>query len=175
MNKMFNLIKDLKFFLILAVFSLLTNSAYADCFGDTNFGDDLRETDRKNLGPIMPSRYKKDTINIYLNPNTHCPEQNLGRSLISLKFNNEKLYSKTIEVVNLSKKNLESNKKLLFNYVIRNYGSFEGSDNIDDYDGFNHWKKDNFDVVYTKELDLKGIIKEELTIYNSKYKSTTDD
>jgi hypothetical protein len=59
--------------------------------------------------------------------------------------------------------------------VIRNYGSFEGSDNIDDYNGFNHWKKNDIDVVYTKELDLKGIIREELTIYNSKYKSTTDD
>ncbi len=46
---------------------------------------------------------------------------------------------------------------------------------VDDYDGFNHWKKNDIDVVYAKELDLKGIIKEELTIYNSKYKSTTDD
>ncbi|MDA7576497.1 hypothetical protein N8700_00595 [Candidatus Pelagibacter sp.] len=167
--------KTFKFFLILIVFSLLTKNAYADCFVNTNFGDDLRETDRKNLGPIIPSRYKKNTVNIYLNPLTHCPEQNLGRSLISLKFNNEKLYSKTIEVVNLSKKNLESNKKLLFDYVIRNYGSFEGSNNINDYDGFNHWKKGDIDIVYSKELDLKGIIKEELTIYNNKYKSTTDD
>ena len=167
--------KPFKFFLILIVFSLLTKNAYADCFVNTNFGDDLRETDRKNLGPIIPSRYKKNTVNIYLNPLTHCPEQNLGRSLISLKFNNEKLYSKTIEVVNLSKKNLESNKKLLFDYVIRNYGSFEGSNNINDYDGFNHWKKGDIDIVYSKELDLKGIIKEELTIYNNKYKSTTDD
>ena len=64
MNKIFNLTKTLKFFLILAVFSLLTNSAYADCYGDTNFGDDLRETIRKKLGPIIPSRYKMDTINI---------------------------------------------------------------------------------------------------------------
>jgi hypothetical protein len=167
--------KTFKFFLILIVFSLLTKNAYADCFVNTNFGDDLRETDRKNLGPIIPSRYKKNTVNIYLNPLTHCPEQNLGRSLISLKFNNEKLYSKTIEVVNLSKKNLESNKKLLFDYVIRNYGSFEGSNNINDYDGFYHWKKGDLDIVYSKELGLKGIIKEELTIYNNKYKSTTDD
>ena len=177
MKKIFNnnFMKYFKFFFILFICSFLTNNAYADCDAGVNFGDDLRKTQKKRLGKTMPSRSSRNEVHIFFSPYKHCPEENLGKAVVKLTFDNQKLYSKTIEVVNLSKKNLESNKKLLFDYVIRNYGSFEGSNNINDYDGFNHWKKGDIDIVYSKELGLKGIIKEELTIYNNKYKSTTDD
>ena len=90
---------------------------------------------------------------------------------VKLAFENEKLYSKTIQVVNLSKENLESKKKLLFNYVIRNYGNFQGSENIDNSDILNHWKINGIDVVYIKELNPNGYMREELTLFNTKYKS----
>jgi len=166
-----NFMKYFKFFFILFICSFLTNSAYADCDAGVNFGDDLRKTQKKRLGKTMPSRTSRNEVNIFLSTYKHCPEENLGKTFVKLAFENEKLYSKTIQVVNLSKKNLESKKKLLFNYVIRNYGNFQGSENIDDSDILNHWKINGIDVVYIKELNPNGMMREELTLFNTKYKS----
>ena len=123
----------------------------------------------------MPSRESKNVINIFLSPYRHCPEENLGKAFVKLTFENEKLYAKTIQVVNLSKKNLESKKKLLFDYVIRNYGDFKNSNKIDKTDIFNHWKINGIDVVYIKELNPNGMMREELTLFNNKYKSKNID
>ena len=173
MKKIFNInfMKYFKFFLILIIFSFLTNGAYANCDAGVNFGDDLVKVHKKRLGPTLPSRTSKNEINIFFSPYKHCPEENLGKAFVKLTFDNQKLYSKTIEVINLSKKNLESKKKLLLNYVIRNYGNFKDSDKIDDKDILNHWKINGIDVVYIKELNPNGIMREELTLFNTKYKS----
>ena len=166
-----NFMKYFKFFFILFICSFLTNNAYADCDAGVNFGDDLRKTQKKRLGKTMPSRASRNVVHIFLSPYKHCPEENLGKTFVKLAFENEKLYSKTIQVVNLSKENLESKKKLLFNYVIRNYGNFKGSENIDESDILNHWKINGIDVVYIKELNPNGFMREELTLFNTKYKS----
>jgi hypothetical protein len=76
--------------------------------------------------------------------------------------------------MNISNKNLESNKKLLFNYAVRNYGKFESSNNIDIDNIFYHWKKNGIDIVYTKEIYPNGIIQEKLTLYDQKYKGKSD-
>ena len=55
--------------------------------------------------------------------------------------------------------------------MIRNYGNFQGSENIDDSDILNHWKINGIDVVYIKELNPNGFMREELTLFNTKYKS----
>ena len=173
MKKIYNInfTKYFKFFFILFICSFLTNNAYAECDAGVNFGDDLRKTQKKRLGKTMPSRASRYVVHIFLSTHKHCPEENLGKTFVKLAFENEKLYSKTIQVVNLSKKNLESKKKLLFNYVIRNYGNFQGSENIDDSDILNHWKINGIDVVYIKELNPNGMMREELTLFNTKYKS----
>ena len=170
----YKLIINLRFILILVIFSLFTHKAYADCFGGAKFGDDLRETDAKLNVAVMPSRTKKNAINIFFGSFQFCPEENLGRSIITLEFQNEKLYSKTFSVMNISNKNLESNKKLLFNYTVRNYGKFESSNNIDIDNIFYHWKKNGIDIVYTKEIYPNGIIQEKLTLYDQKYKGKSD-
>ena len=170
-----NFMKYFKFFFILFICSFLTNSAYADCDAGVNFGDDLRKTQKKRLGKTMPSRASRNEVHIFFSPYKHCPEENLGKAVVKLTFDNQKLYSKTIEVINLSKKNLESKKKLLLNYVIRNYGNFKDSDKIDDKDILNHWKINGIDVVYIKELNPNGIMREELTLFNTKYKSRNAD
>ena len=166
-----NIMKYFKFFYILLICSFLTNNAYADCDAGVNFGDDLVKVHKKRLGATMPSRTSKNEINIFFSPYKHCPEENLGKAVVKLTFDNQKLYSKTIEVINLSKKNLESKKKLLLNYVIRNYGNFKDSDKIDNKDILNHWKINGIDVVYIKELNPNGIMREELTLFNTKFKS----
>lgn len=175
MKKIFNFIRYLKFFIILFIISFFTNSAFADCDAGVNFGDDLKKTHKKRLGKTMPSRESKYVINIFLSPYRHCPGENLGKTFVKLTFENEKLYAKTIQVVNLSKKNLESKKKLLFDYVIRNYGDFKNSNKINKTDIFNHWKINGIDVVYIKELNPNGMMREELTLFNNKYKSKNID
>lgn len=104
MKKIFNFIRYLKFFIILFIISFFTNSAFADCDAGVNFGDDLKKTHKKRLGKTMPSRESKYVINIFLSPYRHCPGENLGKTFVKLTFENEKLYAKTIQVVNLSKK-----------------------------------------------------------------------
>ena len=178
MKKIYNInfTKYFKFFFILFICSFLTNNAYAECDAGVNFGDDLRKTQKKRLGKTMPSRASRNVVHIFFSPYRHCPEENLGKAFVKLTFDNQKLYSKTIEVVNLSKKNLESKKKLLFNYVIRNYGNFKDSDKTDTKkDILNHWKINGIDVVYIKELNPNGIMREELTLFNNKYKSRNTD
>ena len=173
MKKICNIkfMKYFKFLFILLICSFLTNNAYADCDAGADFGDDLRKTQKKGFGKTMPSRASRNVVHIFFSPYKHCPNENLGKALVKLTFDNQKLYSKTIEVINLSKKNLESKKKLLFNYVIRNYGNFQGSENIDDSDILKHWKINGIDVVYIKELNPNGFMREELTLFNTKYKS----
>ena len=167
----FNFMKYFKFFFILFICSFLNNNAYADCFGNVKFGDNLENVKKKELGVAVLSRTQRNTINYFIELSKACPEQNLGRVEIILKFKRkeEKLFSKTISVVNVSPQNLESKKKLLFNYVIKNYGSFKGSDKIDNYDGFHHWKNNGVDFVYIRELNPNGYINEELTIFDRKY------
>ena len=64
---------------------------------------------------------------------------------------------------------------MLFDYVIRNYGDFKNSNKIDKTDIFNHWKINGIDVVYIKELNPNGMMREELTLFNNKYKSKNID
>ena len=49
MRKIFNInfMKYFKFFFILFICSFLTNNAYADCFGNVKFGDDLENVKKK--------------------------------------------------------------------------------------------------------------------------------
>ena len=51
MKKIFNInfMKYFKFFLILIIFSFLTNGAYANCDAGVNFGDDLIKVHKKRL------------------------------------------------------------------------------------------------------------------------------
>ena len=42
------------------------------------------------------------------------------------------------------------------------------------YDGFNHWKKEDIDIVYIKEVGEKGKIREELAIFDRKYLPTEE-
>jgi hypothetical protein len=37
------------------------------------------------------------------------------------------------------------------------------------YDGFSNWKKNDIDIVYIRELQPNGNIREELSIFNRKY------
>ena len=60
--------------------------------------------------------------------------------------------------------------------MIRNYGNFKDSDKTDTKkDILNHWKINGIDVVYIKELNPNGIMREELTLFNNKYKSRNTD
>ena len=78
-------------------------------------------------------------------------------------FLEKKLYQITI------KNNYGIEQGVLFNYVKKNYGNFKGSDNMKAYDGFSNWKKNDIDIVYIREFQPNGNIREELSIFNRKY------
>ena len=96
-----------------------------------------------------------------------CPNSNLGESLIHAFIVNDKIAGISIEVVN-GTNNEESKKKLLYNYVIANYGSIENSSNPN-WTGYKTWSIGGKEIVYSKMYYRKKFLIEELQISNAEY------
>jgi|TARA_B110000238_G_C15953792_1_gene364362 hypothetical protein len=158
--------------IIISLFFL--TSVKAECSFKLKFGDSIKEVAKKNYGNIRPIPGKIGSLKAIGIAEKICPDENLGNANIEFTLFKERLYMVTIRVLNYSNKNLESNKGLLFNYVKKNYGEFKGSNNMKLYDGFNHWKKEDIDIVYIKEVEANGKIREELAIFDRKYLPTEE-
>ena len=96
-----------------------------------------------------------------------CPNSNLGESLIHAFIVNDKIAGISIEVVN-GTNNEESKKKLLYNYVIANYGSIKNSSNPN-WTGYKTWSIGGKEIVYSKMYYRKKFLIEELQISNAEY------
>ena len=96
-----------------------------------------------------------------------CPNSNLGESLIHAFIVNDKIAGISIEVVN-GTNNEESKKKLLYNYVIANYGSIENSSNTN-WTGYKTWSIGGKEIIYSKTYYRKKFLIEELLISNAEY------
>jgi len=96
-----------------------------------------------------------------------CPNSNLGESLIHAFIVNDKIAGISIEVVN-GTNNEESKKKLLYNYVIANYGSIENSSNTN-WTGYKTWSIGGKEITYSKMYYREKFLIEELQISNAEY------
>ena len=170
-----NRMNTLKYISIIIVSLFFLTNASAECTFEVNFGDSIKKVYNKKFGNIRPVPGKLGSHRAVGIAEKICPDENLGNSNIEFTLFKEKLYMITIRVLNYSNKNLESNKGLLFNYVKKNYGEFKGSNNMKLYDGFSQWKKENIDIVYIKELEANGRIREELAMFDKQYLPTEED
>ena len=102
-----------------------------------------------------------------------CLNSNLGESLIHAFIVNDKIAGISIEVVN-GTNNEESKKKLLYNYVTAIFGDIENSESPN-WTGYKTWSIAGREIIYSKILNRKKFLTEEIIISNEKYLSYTYD
>ena len=161
----------MKFSKLLIVSVLATffqfNSVSAECIFGPMLGDDISKVEEK-FGPADEISEKESIISTMIDD--ICPGDNLGNSILEMQFVEGQLVSFSIVVSN-GQDNAESKKMLLYNYVEKNYGKFNSSNNPEDWTGFNVWREIDDIIVYKKMYALKNILEEELFITNKQSKA----
>ncbi len=155
----------LPFILVVIIFLYTTNSANAKCnFEGLKLGDDISKVgERNNVIEIEPS-----IVSVFMGLGNACPGENLGYSIINITFIEDKLASFAISV-GLDINNSETKKKLLYNYVEKEYGKID-PDNDPNWTGFKVWRNGEKVIVYKKMHDTsRAFIEEELFITNKEY------
>ena len=156
----------LLFVLVTIIFLYPANSANAKCtFDELKLGDDIsRVGDNRMIDDIDPEQ-----VVVYMSIKDACPNENLGFSSVEIAFIENKLVSFKI-LVGLDNRNTETNKKLLYEYVEKEYGKID-PDNNPDWLGFKVWKNGQETVVYKKMYGVTKIfIEETLYITSEEYR-----
>ena len=156
----------LPFILVVIIFLYTTNSANAKCdFEGLKLGDDISMVDAKhNVMEMEPS-----IVSVFMGLGNACPGENLGYSIINITFIEDKLASFRIST-RLDINNGEIKKKLLYNYVEKEYGKVDPN-NDPNWTGFKVWKDGEKTIVYKKMYDASNTFMEEkLFITNKEYR-----
>ena len=170
MNKILkHIMKILRIIMFSLVFLLGLNKASLACdLLGINIGGNKSEIE-KYFGTIEndDEEEPRDITIVSMVIDRFCPNSNLGESLIHAFIVNDKIAGISIEVVN-GTNNEESKKKLLYNYVIANYGSIKNSSNPN-WTGYKTWSIGGKEIVYSKMYYRKKFLIEELQISNAEY------
>jgi len=128
-------------------------------------GDDISMVDAKhNVMEMEPS-----IVSVFMGLGNACPGENLGYSIINITFIEDKLASFRIST-RLDINNGEIKKKLLYNYVEKEYGKVDPN-NDPNWTGFKVWKDGEKTIVYKKMYDASNTFMEEkLFITNKEYR-----
>ncbi len=156
----------LTFILVAIIFLYTANSANAKCdFEGLKLGDDISMVDAKhNVMEMEPS-----IVSVFMGLGNACPGENLGYSIINITFIEDKLASFRIST-RLDINNGEIKKKLLYNYVEKEYGKVDPN-NDPNWTGFKVWKDGEKTIVYKKMYDASNTFMEEkLFITNKEYR-----
>ena len=153
----------LLFVLVTIIFLYPANSANAKCtFDELKLGDDIsRVGDNRMIDDMDPEQ-----VVVYMSIKDACPNENLGFSSVEIAFIENKLVSFKI-LVGLDNRNTETNKKLLYEYVEKEYGKID-PDNNPDWLGFKVWRNGQETVVYKKMYGVTKIFIEETLYITSK-------
>ena len=125
------------------------------------FENDDEEADEGNETKLS------DITTVSMGVDLLCPNANLGNSIMHAFIVNDKIAGISIEVLN-GTNNEESKKKLLYNYVIANYGSIENSSNTN-WTGYKTWSIGGKEIIYSKMYYREKFLIEELQISNAEY------
>ena len=115
-------------------------------------------------GPPLPSEYENFYIYGVLAEDV-CPSENLEDVAIEYKFINDELIAINLIALN-DYTNQVSEKLTLMNYVKRNYGDFDTSNNPKSYIGFEVIEKVNEFIIYQRLLNDDATIDEQVYISN---------
>ena len=115
-------------------------------------------------GPPLPSEYENFYIYGVLAEDV-CPSENLDDIAIEYKFLNDELIAINLIALN-DYTNQVSEKLTLMNYVKKNYGDFDTSNNPKSYIGFEVIEKVNEFIIYQRLLNDDATIDEQIYISN---------
>ena len=147
------------------IFSLSIVYSYSACDFKAKLGTKKTVFEKLEItGPPLPSEYENFYIYGVLAEDV-CPNENLEDIAIEYKFINDELIAINLIALN-DYTNQVSEKLTLMNYVKRNYGDFDTSNNPKSYIGFEVIEKVNEFIIYQRLLNDDATIDEQVYISN---------
>ena len=147
------------------IFSLSIVCSYSACDFKVKLGTKKAVFEKLEItGPPLPSEYENFYIYGVLAEDV-CPSENLEDIAIEYKFINDELIAINLIALN-DYTNQVSEKLTLMNYVKRNYGDFDTSNNPKSYIGFEVIEKVNEFIIYQRLLNDDATIDEQVYISN---------
>ena len=153
------IIKSILIFLLSIVYS------YSACDFKAKLGTKKAVFEKLEItGPPLPSEYENFYIYGVLAEDV-CPSEKLDDIAIEYKFLNDELIAINLIALN-DYTNQVSEKLTLMNYVKKNYGDFDTSNNPKSYIGFEVIEKVNEFIIYQRLLNDDATIDEQIYISN---------
>ena len=147
------------------IFSLSIVYSYSACDFKVKLGTKKAVFEKLEItGPPLPSEYENFYIYGVLAEDV-CPSEKLDDIAIEYKFLNDELIAINLIALN-DYTNQVSEKLTLMNYVKRNYGDFDTSNNPKSYIGFEVIEKVNEFIIYQRLLNDDATIDEQVYISN---------
>ena len=147
------------------IFSLSIVYSYSACDFKAKLGTKKAVFEKLEItGPQLPSEYENFYIYGVLAEDV-CPSEKLDDIAIEYKFLNDELIAINLIALN-DYTNQVSEKLTLMNYVKRNYGDFDTSNNPKSYIGFEVIEKVNEFIIYQRLLNDDATIDEQVYISN---------
>ena len=147
------------------IFSLSIVYSYSGCDFKAKLGTKKTVFEKLEItGPPLPSEYENFYIYGVLAEDV-CPSEKLDDIAIEYKFLNDELIAINLIALN-DYTNQVSEKLTLMNYVKRNYGDFDTSNNPKSYIGFEVIEKVNEYIIYQRLLNDDATIDEQVYISN---------
>ena len=147
------------------IFSLSIVYSYSACDFKAKLGTKKAVFEKLEItGPPLPSEYENFYIYGVLAEDV-CPSEKLDDVAIEYKFLNDELIAINLIALN-DYTNQVSEKLTLMNYVKRNYGDFDTSNNPKSYIGFEVIEKVNEFIIYQRLLNDDATIDEQIYISN---------
>jgi len=147
------------------IFSLSIVYSYSACDFKAKLGTKKSVFEKLEItGPPLPSEYENFYIYGVLAEDV-CPSEKLDDIAIEYKFLNDELIAINLIALN-DYTNQVSEKLTLMNYVKKNYGDFDTSNNPKSYIGFEVIDKVNEFIIYQRLLNDDATIDEQIYISN---------
>ena len=147
------------------IFSLSIVYSYSACDFKAKLGTKKTVFEKLEItGPPLPSEYENFYIYGVLAEDV-CPSEKLDDIAIEYKFLNDELIAINLIALN-DYTNKVSEKLTLMNYVKKNYGDFDTSNNPKSYIGFEVIEKVNEFIIYQRLLNDDATIDEQVYISN---------
>ena len=147
------------------IFSLSIVYSYSACDFKAKLGTKKAVFEKLEItGPPLPSEYENFYIYGVLAEDV-CPSEKLDDIAIEYKFLNDELIAINLIALN-DYTNKVSEKLTLMNYVKKNYGDFDTSNNPKSYIGFEVIEKVNEFIIYQRLLNDDATIDEQIYISN---------
>ena len=147
------------------IFSLSIVYSYSACDFKAKLGTKKSVFEKLEItGPPLPSEYENFYIYGVLAEDV-CPSEKLDDIAIEYKFLNDELIAINLIALN-DYTNQVSEKLTLMNYVKKNYGDFDTSNNPKSYIGFEVIEKVNEFIIYQRLLNDDATIDEQIYISN---------